>query len=334
MYNFGTKYVQHLIKVHFSTNGDQLIIMDLSVVIPVYNEVESVKHLYDAVTKALSLLRRPYEIIMIDDGSKDGTFDNLLTLAKADARLKIIKLKRNYGQTTALHAGFQNARGKVIITMDGDLQNDPEDIPVMLNKMDEGYDIVLGWRHDRKDFFISRKLPSKIANWLVRTVTGIPVKDNGCAIRAYRSEVIKNFPMYSEMHRLMPVINALVGAKFTQIKVRHHPRKFGHSKYGLSRIYKVLLDLVALKTIFSSFYIPLFGFGILALLAGFLSFGIFGLGISYLFLYPGKSLVTIFGSSALFAALSIFLYFLGFMCHLIYKSGNLKIEDLYKKKIR
>ena len=308
--------------------------MDLSVVIPVYNEEESVKFLCEAVTKALSDLKRPYEILLVDDGSKDNTYKNALTLAKSDSRFKIIKLKRNYGQTTALHAGFQNAKGKVIVTMDGDLQNDPDDIPVMLNKMDEGYDIVLGWRHDRKDFFISRKLPSKIANWLVRKVTGIPVKDNGCAIRAYRAEVIKNFPMYSEMHRLMPVITALVGAKFTQIKVKHHPRKFGHSKYGLSRIYKVLLDLVALKTIFSFFYIPLFGFGFLALAVGLISFAILTIGILFLFIYPGQSLVTLFGASALFAALSLFLYFLGIICHLIYRTGDLKIENLYRIKFR
>lgn len=308
--------------------------MDLSVVIPVYNEEESVKLLYEAVSRALSSLNRPYEILLVDDGSKDDTYKNAVTLAASDPRLKIIKLKKNYGQTTALHAGFQNAKGKVIVTMDGDLQNDPEDIPNMLNKMEEGYDIVLGWRHERKDFFISRKLPSKIANWLVRKVTGIPVKDNGCAIRAYRAEVIKNFPMYSEMHRLMPVITALIGAKFTQIKVKHHPRKFGHSKYGLSRIYKVLLDLIALKTIFSSFYIPLFGFGFLALLSGVISFFVLVSGIFILFMYPGQSLVTIFGTSALFAALSLFLYFLGIICHLIYRSGNLKIENLYKIKFR
>lgn len=308
--------------------------MDLSVVIPVYNEEESVKFLFDAVTKALFDLKRPYEIILVDDGSKDDTYKIAVSLAKSDSRLKVVKLKRNYGQTTALHVGFQNAKGKVIVTMDGDLQNDPDDIPVMLKKMEEGYDIVLGWRHQRKDFFISRKLPSKMANWLIRKVTGIPVKDNGCAIRAYRAEVIKNFPMYSEMHRLMPVITALVGAKFTQIKVKHHPRKFGHSKYGLSRIYKVLLDLVALKTIFSFFYVPLFGFGFLALAAGLFSMGIFALGILFLFMYPGKSLVTIFGASALLAELSAFLYFLGIICHLIYRSGNLKIEKLLKIKFR
>lgn len=308
--------------------------MDLSVVVPVYNEEESVKLLYESITSALARLNRDYEIILVDDGSKDRTYYNATELAKVDPRLKIIKLKRNYGQTTALHAGFQNAKGKSIVTMDGDLQNDPEDIPIMLSKMEEGFDIVLGWRHERKDFFISRKLPSKIANWLIRKVTGIPVKDNGCAIRAYRADVIKNFPMYSEMHRLMPVITALVGAKFTQIKVKHHPRKFGHSKYGLSRIYKVLLDLVALKTIFSFFYIPLFGFGFLSLAAAALSFLVASIGILFLFLYPGVSLVTIFGASALFAALSLFLYFLGIICHLIYRSGNLRIEDLYRIRFK
>jgi glycosyltransferase involved in cell wall biosynthesis len=308
--------------------------MDLSIVIPVCNEEESVRLLYEAVSNALQDLNILYEIILIDDGSKDLTYKNAVEIAQIDFRLKIIKLKRNYGQTTALHAGFQNAKGKVIVTMDGDLQNDPSDIPNMLDKMREGFDIVLGWRHERKDFFISRKLPSKIANWLVRKVTGIPVKDNGCAIRAYRAEVVKNFPMYSEMHRLMPVITALVGAKFTQIKVKHHPRKFGHSKYGLSRIYKVLLDLIALKTIFSFFYIPLFGFGSLALLSSAISLFILLLGLLFLFLYPGFSLVTMFGSSALFAALSAFLYFIGSMCHLVYRTGNLKIENLYKMKFK
>lgn len=308
--------------------------MDLSVVIPVCNEEESVKLLYEAVSNALKDLKILYEIILIDDGSRDLTYKNAVEIAQIDSRLKIIKLKRNYGQTTALHAGFQNAKGKVIVTMDGDLQNDPSDIPNMLAKMREGFDIVLGWRHDRKDFFISRKLPSKIANWLVRKVTGIPVKDNGCAIRAYRAEVVKNFPMYSEMHRLMPVITALVGARFTQIKVKHHPRKFGHSKYGLSRIYKVLLDLIALKTIFSFFYIPLFGFGFLALLSSAISILILLLGLLFLFLYPGFSLVTMFGSSALFAALSAFLYFIGSICHLVYRTGNLKIENLYKIKFK
>lgn len=306
--------------------------MDISIVIPVYNEEESVEPLYRATVNAIDPLLCKYEIILIDDGSIDKTFSNATELTKKDKRLKIIKLKRNYGQTTGLHAGFQEARGRVVITMDGDLQNDPSDIETMVKKIDEGYDIVLGWRHNRKDFLISRKIPSKIANWLISKVTGVPVKDNGCAIRAYRGEVVKRFPMYSEMHRLMPVITALSGARFAQIKVKHHPRKFGKSKYGLSRIYKVLMDMVALKIIFSFFHLPLYGFGIFAALFGILSIGVFALGIVNLVFSPGESLVATMGSSILLASLSVFLIFLGLISEMIYKTGDIKIERLLRNK--
>ena len=306
--------------------------MDISIVIPVYNEEESVEPLYRATVGAVNPLQCQYEIILIDDGSTDKTFDNATELAKKDKRLKVIKLKRNYGQTTGLHAGFQEANGRVVITMDGDLQNDPSDIETMVKKIDEGYDIVLGWRYNRKDFLISRKIPSKIANWLISKVTGVPVKDNGCAIRAYRGEVVKKFPMYSEMHRLMPVITALSGARFAQIKVKHHPRKFGESKYGLSRIYKVLMDMVALKIIFSFFHLPLYGFGIFAAFFAILSLGVFAVGIVNLFLYPVESLVTTMGSSILLASLSVFLIFLGIISEMIYKTGDIKIERLLRDK--
>ncbi len=235
--------------------------MDLSIVIPFYNEEDSIRPLYDAVKKAMENLSYSYELILVDDGSKDNTLNKMLELANIDSRVKVVKLKKNYGQTTGLHAGFQNAIGKYIVTMDGDLQNDPSDIGKMMEKLGEGNDICLGWRENRQDSQFTRLLPSRIANWLVRNVTGIPVKDNGCAIRSYKAETINKFPMYSEMHRLLPVINALTGASFTQIPVKHHARKFGESKYGLSRIYKVILDLIALKTVFSSFNKPLFGFG-------------------------------------------------------------------------
>ena len=218
--------------------------MDLSIVIPFYNEEDSIQPLYKAVTDAMAKLSYTYELILVDDGSRDNTVNKMIEIAKTDSRLKVVKLKKNYGQTTGLHAGFQNAIGKYIVTMDGDLQNDPADIGNMMEKLGEGNDICLGWRENRKDSTFSRFLPSKIANWLVRTVTGIPVKDNGCAIRSYKAETINKFPMYSEMHRLLPVINALTGASFTQIPVKHHARKFGESKYGLSRIYKVILDLL------------------------------------------------------------------------------------------
>jgi glycosyltransferase involved in cell wall biosynthesis len=306
--------------------------MDLSIVIPFYNEEDSIKPLHDAVTDAMSSLNYTYELILVDDGSNDNTFNKMLESAKDDSRLKIVKLKKNYGQTTGLHAGFQNAIGKYIVTMDGDLQNDPSDIGNMMEKLGKGNDICLGWRQDRQDSTFSRLLPSKIANWLVRNVTGIPVKDNGCAIRSYKAETINKFPMYSEMHRLLPVINALTGASFTQIPVKHHARQFGSSKYGLSRIYKVILDLIALKTVFSSFNKPLFGFGgavilsaILFLLSSILT------GITWL-INPDYPLVVFLGTSALMGILTLTLGFLGIICHLIYKSGNLKIETMYKLK--
>jgi len=306
--------------------------MDLSIVIPFYNEEESIKPLYDAVTDAMSTLDYSYELILVDDSSKDNTLRNAITLAKEDHRVKVVKLKKNYGQTTGLHAGFQNAIGKYIVTMDGDLQNDPSDIGSMMEKLHEGNDICLGWRVQRQDGAFTRLLPSKIANWLVRNVTGIPVKDNGCAIRSYKAETINKFPMYSEMHRLLPVINALTGASFTQIPVKHHARQFGESKYGLSRIYKVIIDLISLKTVFSSFNKPLFGFGTIAVISGIL-FLLSIFATSYVWLNnPGYPLVVLLGSSALLGILSFTLVFLGILCHLIYKSGNLKIEKMYKLK--
>ncbi len=307
--------------------------MDLSIVIPFYNEEDSIKPLYDAVTAAMKELPYTYELILVDDGSKDNTLVNAIELAKKDPRLKIVKLKKNYGQTTGLHAGFQNATGKYIVTMDGDLQNDPSDIGNMMEKLGEGNDICLGWRKNRQDSKFTRLLPSKIANWLVRNVTGIPVKDNGCAIRSYKAETINKFPMYSEMHRLLPVINALTGASFTQIPVKHHARQFGASKYGLSRIYKVIIDLVALKTTFSSFNKPLFGFGTPAIISGLLFIIALASTFYVWFTNPGYPLVVLLGSSALFGILSFTLVFLGIICHLIYKSGNLKIEKMYKLKI-
>ena len=304
--------------------------MDLSIVVPVMNEEASIQPLYEAIVNSLKTLQINYEIILVDDGSSDNTFETAARISKFDSRIKVIKLKRNYGQTTGLHAGFQEAKGEIVVTMDGDLQNDPSDIEAMIKKINEGYDIVLGWRHNRKDFLISRKIPSKIANWLISKVTGVPVKDNGCAIRAYRGEVVKKFPMYSEMHRLMPVITALSGARFAQIKVKHHERKFGKSKYGLSRIYKVLIDMVALKIIFAFFHLPLYGFGIFALFFGVIALSIFVCGFIKILLNPGYSLITTMGSSLLFASLSMFLIFLGIISELVYKSGDIKIEKLLR----
>ena len=284
--------------------------MDLSVIIPVYNEELSIKPLYEAIQNALEGLNLTYEILFIDDGSLDNTFLNAKRIAEKDMHLKVVKLKRNYGQTMGLHAGFQNALGKIIVTMDGDLQNDPDDIEKMMEEINKGNDIVLGWRHDRKDRLISRKIPSKIANWLISRLTGVPVKDNGCAIRAYRAEIIKKFPMYSEMHA----------------------RKFGSSKYGLSRIYKVMIDMVALKIIFTFFYLPLYGFGLFAMIFGVLAVLAMILGLLQMLMYPGTSLVTIMGTTLLLGSLSFFLLFLGMISDLIYQSGDIKIERLLKNR--
>jgi len=203
--------------------------MDLSIVIPVHNEEDSVGPLCGAIARAVEPLGYEFETLLVDDGSADGTFDQALQVANQDKRFRIIKLSKNFGQTAALYAGIEHARGDIIVTMDGDLQNDPADIKKFIDELHEGYDVVLGWRDNRQDRLILRKIPSRLANWLVRKVAGTSIRDNGCALRAYRASVIKRFPLYSEMHRLLPTILAVAGARMTQIKVIHHPRKYGTS---------------------------------------------------------------------------------------------------------
>ena len=304
--------------------------MDLSIVIPIYNEERSVRPLCEAIVRSVEPLGLAFETLLVDDGSTDGTFDQALEVARHDTRFRIIKLRKNFGQTAALYAGFEQARGTIIITMDGDLQNDPEDIEQFIQKMREGNDMVLGWRENRQDRWISRKIPSMAANWLIRKVTGAPIKDNGCALRAYRADVIKKFPLYSEMHRLLPTILALSGARITQIKVRHHPRKYGSSKYGLSRVYKVLFDLVALKSIMTSYGTPLFGYGSFALAFGALSALAFLASVVHVITHPASSVVVYLGVSMLAGILSIALLMLGMLCALVYAKGNLKVETLLK----
>ncbi len=233
----------------------------LSVVIPAYNEEENIGILYASVKKVLETLCKKYEIVFVDDGSTDKTYDTLREIHQNDRALKVIKLRKNFGQTPALTAGIENAGGDIIITMDADLQNDPEDIPRLLEKMSEGYDIVSGWRKDRKDRAITRKIPSKIANWLIGAITGVRIHDYGCTLKAYRNSIIKGMHLYSDMHRFMPALGTLTGARTTEMEVKHHPRRFGKSKYGISRTGKVLLDLITVKLItrFSSRPLHLFG---------------------------------------------------------------------------
>src|SRR5512134_1523458 len=221
--------------------------VDLSIILPIYNEEQNIRLLYDRIVNVIDRMNASAEILMVDDGSTDTSFDVMALLAAQDARVRVIKFRRNSGQTAAMTAGIEFARGRVLVTMDADLQNDPDDIPNLVRKLDEGYDVVVGWRQRRKDAFVTRIIPSKIANFLIGKVTGVPIKDNGCSLKAYRATIIKSVPLYAEMHRFIPAMASLVGARTFQLPVRHHERKHGVSKYGLSRIYKVLLDLIKIR---------------------------------------------------------------------------------------
>jgi glycosyltransferase involved in cell wall biosynthesis len=219
---------------------------DVSVVVPVHDEEENVERLHEQLMPSLDALSRSYEVIFVDDGSRDASYERLAHLASLDPRVKLVKLRRNYGQTAALAAGFDHASGDIIVPMDGDLQNDPADIGALLEKIDEGYDVVSGWRRDRRDNVV-RRLPSRVANWLIGRVTGVRLHDYGCTLKAYRREIVEETRLYGEMHRFLPALAYQAGARITEIPVRHHARTAGKSKYGLGRTFKVLLDLLTVK---------------------------------------------------------------------------------------
>lgn len=305
---------------------------DLSIVVPFLNEEESISHMYDAVIAAVEPLERPFEVIFVDDGSTDRTLEIARDLAANDERLRILSFRRNYGQTPAMAAGIDHARGRVIVTMDGDLQNDPRDIGALLGKIEEGYDLVVGWRHDRQDKLISRKIPSILANRLIGKVTGVPIKDNGCSLKAYRAEMIQNLPLYAEMHRFIPAMAAIAGPRIAEIKVRHHARNFGSSKYGLSRIYKVLLDLLTIRTLTGFFSRPALWFSLLGL-----PFAILGIVLSvttaFTFFSTGSLPLPLAGTGLLMMALAVFLFFNGVLGELVYHTGDTRTEDFAKMSI-
>jgi glycosyltransferase involved in cell wall biosynthesis len=292
--------------------------IDLSVVVPVYNEQESVVPLYQRVREACDSLGIAYEIVFVDDGSRDRTFPILEGLHETDkAIVRVVRFRRNYGQTAAMVAGFRAARGKIVVSMDGDLQNDPKDIPAFLGKMREGYDVVCGWRKNRKDKFLSRKLPSKVANWLIGKITGVPIHDNGCSLKAYTSEVIKRVPLYAEMHRFIPAMSTLTGARIAEIVVRHHARQFGKSKYGISRAWRVFLDLFLIKMLVGFSSKPALWFSSLSLPAMILGFGCV---ISALFIEePGIVLPVL---SLLFLLMAGHLIAMGVLGEMILKTGT------------
>lgn len=240
---------------------------DVSIVVPIYNEVESLPQLIEAIASSLKDTALNYELICVDDGSKDGSAELLKQLALTHPHLRAVILRRNYGQTAAMAAGFNHARGRTIVSLDGDLQNDPADIPMLLAKLDEGYDLVTGWRINRQDAALTRLLPSKIANWLIGRITGVNVHDYGCSLKAYRSELLADMNLYGELHRFLPALAFIEGARITEVPVRHHARRHGRSKYGLGRTFRVILDLFTVYFMKKFLTRPMHVFGLLGIMS-------------------------------------------------------------------
>jgi glycosyltransferase involved in cell wall biosynthesis len=241
--------------------------LDVSVVIPVLDEADSLPILHQSLTESLAGSGHTYELIVVDDGSTDGSFEVMQQLHLQDEHVRVVRFRRNYGQTAAFAAGFDRARGDVVITIDADLQNDPADIPSLMERIAEGYDVVSGWRVDRQDRFLDRRLPSIVANRLIGWATGVRIHDYGCSLKAYRRDVLADVQLYGELHRFLPALAHAVGARVTEIPVTHHPRRFGRAKYGLSRTLKVFLDILAVRFLMSYATRPIHVFGLLGLLS-------------------------------------------------------------------
>ena len=300
---------------------------NLSLIVPVYNEEKNLPLLIEAIQKALDPLPYTWEVVLVDDGSQDGSLQVLIQLAEeASDRLRVVSFRRNFGQTAAIAAGLDYARGEIIVLLDADMQNDPADIPMLLEKLDEGYDLVSGWRRRRQDAYLTRTLPSNLANMLISWVTGVPLHDYGCTLKAYRREVLEGFRLYGEMHRFIPVFANSVGAKITEIHVNHHPRKFGKSKVGLERTVKVILDLFTVKFLvsYSSKPIYLFGGAGLVLILG------SGAMLFYLFVRRMLSQISVLGSPLF--QVSIMLLIMGFQSVLMGLIAELLVRTYYESQ--
>jgi glycosyltransferase involved in cell wall biosynthesis len=280
----------------------------LSIIVPLHNEEENVLALYNEIRNAVDKIKKPYEILFVEDGSTDSTMKRLQEIKdkerqenKSDIKTLIVKFSRNFGQTAAMQAGFDHARGDVIVSLDGDLQNDPKDIPILIEKLCEGYDVVCGWRKDRKDKAVTRVIPSKVANWIIGKITGVPIHDNGCSLKAYRSNVIKSVKLYSDMHRFIPAMATMVDAKITEVVVNHRPRKFGKTKYGLSRVWKVLSDILTIKMLIHFQNRPILWFVLLSIIFAFFGLG-FGL-VSIVTYFEGIRSIVYPAASFLFLSL-------------------------------
>lgn len=294
----------------------------ISIVIPVFNEQENVRLLYQQIRQACESLRQSYEMVFVDDGSDDQTFDILEEIHSQDPCLKALRFRKNYGQTAAMAAGFEYAGGEVVVSMDGDLQNDPADIPVLLKKMDEGYDIVCGWRKNRQDKFWSRRVPSIAANWLIGKVTGVQIHDNGCSLKAYRASVIKNVTLYGEMHRFIPAMSTLAGSRIAEIPVNHHPRRFGKSKYGIGRVWRVALDIITVKTLTGFASRPGLWFGMFGIPAVLLGFLMIFVAAAALFASLAVSWSVLFTVGLLCVFLGAHLLSMGFIAELAMRTGS------------
>jgi glycosyltransferase involved in cell wall biosynthesis len=289
--------------------------VEISIIVPMYNERQNVAPLYAATCAALEPVGRSYELILVDDGSTDGTNAAAADIARTDPRVRLVTLAANAGQTPAMSAGIAHARGRYLVTMDGDLQNDPADIPMLIAKLEEGYDLVAGWRVKRRDKLITRKLPSIVANRLIARITGIPIRDNGCSLKAYRASVMRHVPLYSEMHRFIPAMSATVGARIAQLPVRHHARRFGASKYGLSRVYKVLLDLISIRVVVEYTNRPFIWFAKMALLPLLLAIAFGATGA--VDLLAGEISLPLLGSALILSLTAGFLLTLGSLGELV-----------------
>ena len=308
-------------QAEFETSVDSLVSPELSLFLPVLNEEENVKPMHEKISFALESLEKTAEVIYVDDGSTDNSLKLLKEIAAMDRRVRLISLRRNYGQTAAMAAGIDAANGEILIPMDADLQNDPKDIARLLAKLDEGYDVVSGWRKDRKDKFITRRIPSIIANRIISWIGGVPLHDYGCSLKAYRRDILQDVKLYGEMHRFIPIYASWAGAKVTEIPVEHHPRMMGESKYGLSRTIKVVFDLITIKFLATYQTKPLYVFGTFGLIGAFLSFlaGVWALvlkfGYDVSFILTPLPLITI-----VMLAISVQFFLMGLLAELLVRT--------------
>ena len=301
----------------------------ISIVIPIHNEEPAILPLYDRLTTVLETMNKPYEILFVDDASTDRSFELLANLVETDGRLKVIRLRRNFGQTAALSAGFDEAQGDIVISMDGDLQHDPEDIPALLEKVEEGYDIASGWRKNRLDNAITRKIPSRIANWLMAQASGVNLRDFGTTFKAYRAEILKDVNLYGELHRFIPALASFYGARVAEVPIRNSPRMSGGSHYGLGRTFRVLFDIITIKFLLKYFTRPMHFFGQL----GIAGVGLGGAILTYLLFFKlfGNELVLEHGPLLIAGAL---LFLTGLMMFCTGLLGEILVRTYFESQGR